>query len=178
MKKLLLAAGIFATVSTIAVATPIAQPVSTQIQEKEEVQIDIEALPDPVKKTIEESYAEWTPQTAYKIEKDKGVFYKVEFVQGEEKATVKFNAAGEVMKEKSKDDLNVMYGAFDQEETPIKIEELPDPVKKTIADNYGDWTPVAAFKTPSEEGDTFRVDFTQGEKKASVRFDADGKVIE
>lgn len=64
--------------------------------------------------------------------------------------------------------------------TPVKIEELPDAVKATLAsDKYKDWAPIAAFKiTDASKAEYYQVDAKKGEETASLKIGKDGVVVQ
>lgn len=66
------------------------------------------------------------------------------------------------------------------EQTPVKLEELPDAIKTLLASEpYKPWTPTSAQLVKSAEGtEYYRVDVQKGEEKAFLKINKDGKVIE
>jgi len=62
--------------------------------------------------------------------------------------------------------------------TPVKLEELPEPVKTTLAsDKYKDWAPTAAFLvTAADKTEWYQVDVKKGEETASLNIGKDGVV--
>jgi len=63
--------------------------------------------------------------------------------------------------------------------TPIKLEELPDPVKKALADAYKDWTPTAAFHVKeSATKEYYQVDVKKEQEVGSLKIDKDGKPVQ
>lgn len=67
-----------------------------------------------------------------------------------------------------------------EDKTPIKLEELPDSVKTTLAgEDYRGWLPVEAFVITPEEGVKHYeivLKNSEGEKKV-VKLDENGKAI-
>ncbi|MBC7655524.1 MAG: hypothetical protein H7098_13750 [Oligoflexus sp.] len=64
--------------------------------------------------------------------------------------------------------------------TPVKLEELPEPVKATLAsDVYKAWTPTEAFLIVEEGGKSYyQVNVKKEEEKGSVKINADGTPAE
>ncbi|MBK0383885.1 hypothetical protein I5M32_13030 [Pedobacter sp. SD-b] len=64
--------------------------------------------------------------------------------------------------------------------TPVKLEDLPAPVKATLAsDAYKDWTPTEAFMVVEEGGKSYyQVNVKKEEKTGSVKINADGTPAE
>ena len=64
--------------------------------------------------------------------------------------------------------------------TPVKLEELPEPVKATLAsDAYKAWTPTAAYWVKEESGkEYYQINVTKEEEKGSVKINADGTSTE
>lgn len=64
--------------------------------------------------------------------------------------------------------------------TPVKLEELPEPVKATLASEvYKDWTPTTAFWVKEESGkEYYQINVTKGEEKGSVKINANGTPTE
>lgn len=60
--------------------------------------------------------------------------------------------------------------------TPVKLEELPEPVKTTLAsDAYKAWTPTEAFWVKEESGaEYYQINVVKDEEKGSVKLKADG----
>ncbi|MFC5283328.1 hypothetical protein [Pedobacter alpinus] len=60
--------------------------------------------------------------------------------------------------------------------TPVKLEELPEPVKTTLlSDAYKAWTPTEAFWVKEEGGkEYYQINVTKEEEKASLKIKADG----
>lgn len=70
--------------------------------------------------------------------------------------------------------------ALQEEKTPVKLEELPDAIKKTLSgDEYKDWLPSEAFVvTPEEGAKYYEVTLKKAEEVKVVKLDEAGKVIE
>ncbi|HSK13769.1 MAG TPA: hypothetical protein VK907_11175, partial [Phnomibacter sp.] len=64
-----------------------------------------------------------------------------------------------------------------QEETPVKVEELPDAVKASIAKNFEGWSATAAFHV-SGENEHYKVELSNETEKRVVKIAKDGSVIE
>jgi type V secretory pathway adhesin AidA len=64
--------------------------------------------------------------------------------------------------------------------TPVKIEELPDPVKTTLSsDKYKEWAPTAAFLvTATDKTEWYQIDVKKGEEVASLNIGKDGVVVQ
>ncbi|HEX7366860.1 MAG TPA: hypothetical protein VF273_07185 [Pelobium sp.] len=59
--------------------------------------------------------------------------------------------------------------------TPVKLEELPDAVKTTLAsDAYKAWTPTEAFLVKENGKEYYQINVTKEEEKGSVKINADG----
>lgn len=63
---------------------------------------------------------------------------------------------------------------------PVKLEELPAPVKTTLkADTYKDWTPTTAFLVTNADKTTFyQVNVKNGEKVAYLNVSKEGTVMQ
>ncbi|MEJ5961366.1 hypothetical protein [Pedobacter immunditicola] len=64
--------------------------------------------------------------------------------------------------------------------TPVKLEELPDPVKATLqSDKYKEWVPTTAFLvTAADKSEWYQIDVKKGEETASLKVGKDGVVVE
>ncbi|MCD0486782.1 hypothetical protein LPB86_00990 [Pedobacter sp. MC2016-14] len=62
--------------------------------------------------------------------------------------------------------------------TPVKLEELPEPVKATLSsDKYKEWIPTAAFLvTAADKTEWYQIDVKKGEETASLNIGKDGVV--
>lgn len=61
----------------------------------------------------------------------------------------------------------------------VKLEELPAPVKATLAaDAYKDWTPASATWVKTKDAEHYAVIVTKGEEKAVLKIDPTGKVVQ
>ena len=59
--------------------------------------------------------------------------------------------------------------------TPVKLEELPDAVKTTLAsDAYKAWTPTEAFLVKENGKEYYQINVTKEEEKGSIKINADG----
>lgn len=63
---------------------------------------------------------------------------------------------------------------------PVKLEELPDPVKTTLkADAYKEWTATTAFLiTNADKSTYYQVDVKKGTEVAFLKIGKDGVVIQ
>lgn len=67
--------------------------------------------------------------------------------------------------------------ADNQDETPVKQEDLPEPVKTSLAsDDYKDWEFVSAVSFKKEEATFYKITLKKGEESKTVTMDAEGKV--
>ncbi|WP_041880465.1 hypothetical protein [Pedobacter lusitanus] len=66
----------------------------------------------------------------------------------------------------------------DEGKVPVKLEELPEPVKATLkADAYKEWTATAAFLiTNADKSTYYQVDVKKDDKVAFLKVGADGVV--
>lgn len=64
--------------------------------------------------------------------------------------------------------------------TPVKLEELPDPVKKALqSDAYKAWTPITAFHVKeSATKEYYLIDVKKEQEVGSVKIDKDGKPVQ
>lgn len=64
--------------------------------------------------------------------------------------------------------------------TPIKLEELPEPVKTTLKnDTYKLWTPTAAFHVKeSATKEYYLIEVKKEQEAGSIKLDKDGKPVE
>lgn len=108
MKKLFFALAFFAASSVVVLAQDTAS-VATQDQSNAAVQEDDKGkqaiatseLPASIQTTLQgQDYTGWTVANAYKKDKDGKTMYSVEMTKGTEKKMVKFDADGNVLKEK------------------------------------------------------------------------------
>ncbi|MBB5636480.1 hypothetical protein HDF26_004942 [Pedobacter cryoconitis] len=88
---------------------------------------------------------------------------------------VKTDSASYTMK---KDSAAYSVRQDDGAKVPVKLEELPEPVKATLkADAYKDWTPTGAFLVTNADKSTYyQVDVKKDEKVAFLKVGADGVV--
>ncbi|SEL04287.1 intein N-terminal splicing region [Chitinophaga rupis] len=65
------------------------------------------------------------------------------------------------------------------EKKPVKVEELPDAVKATLAsDDYKEWKADKAFWVkPATGAEYYEVELKKGEEAKTVKLDKDGKVV-
>jgi hypothetical protein len=59
----------------------------------------------------------------------------------------------------------------------VKVEELPDAVKKTITEKFEGWRATAASHV-SGEAEHYKVELTKEEEKSVVKIAKDGTIIE
>jgi len=113
MKKLIVPAFVLAmTVTTISskaqTATPATQVVPqadkavaaehAQAQQEAKTQVDLNALPDGIKKTLaSDNYKEWTAASAWQVKSNGSDYYLVEMKKGEETTTIKVDANGKIV---------------------------------------------------------------------------------
>lgn len=65
------------------------------------------------------------------------------------------------------------------QKTPVKMEELPDPVKTTLkADLFKEWVPSAAFLIKKDGKEYYEIDVQKGEEKKVANIGSDGKMIQ
>jgi hypothetical protein len=65
------------------------------------------------------------------------------------------------------------------QKTPVKLEELPDPVKTTLkADVFKEWVPAGAFLVKAPKSTYYEIDVKKGTDQKSVNIGADGKVVQ
>jgi hypothetical protein len=113
MKKLLFAIA-FVTAGSVAalaqdsasVATPAPAQPSTEMQspDQDKQAIATSELPASIQASLQGTdYSGWTVSNAHKKEKDGKTMYSVELTKGSETKMVKFDADGNVVKEKDKD---------------------------------------------------------------------------
>ncbi len=67
-----------------------------------------------------------------------------------------------------------------QDKVEVKPEDLPEPVKATLAAApYNEWKVEKAYSVPGENETThFEISLSKGEDTATVKLDKDGKVIQ
>jgi len=66
----------------------------------------------------------------------------------------------------------------DSTETPVKPEDLPEAVKKTLSsDAYAQWKVSAAFSVKNDQNEYYKIVLTKGEEKKTENFDKSGQVI-
>jgi len=65
------------------------------------------------------------------------------------------------------------------EKKPVKVEELPDAVKATLAsDDYKEWQAEKAYWVKPATGDEYyEVELKKGDEAKTVKMDKDGKVV-
>lgn len=67
-----------------------------------------------------------------------------------------------------------------QDKVEVKPEDLPEPVKATLAAApYSEWKAEKAYLVPGEnETKYYEINLSKGEETATVKLDKDGKVIQ
>ena len=179
MKKIILMTTFITAISLMSFAAPLRSPSENLVKVvQEEIPIKTEELPDAVKATLANSYADWTIQAAFRIELIGGNQYKTKLVKENNKKDVKFDSEGKVIDSTLVAE-NTFQPAALQTETPIKVEELPEAVRKSILTNFSEWTPTAAFeiKKANEEEVYYKVELMKMEEKKMVKFNKEGEVI-
>ncbi|MCF6351272.1 MAG: hypothetical protein L3J23_09655 [Flavobacteriaceae bacterium] len=64
-----------------------------------------------------------------------------------------------------------------QDETEVKVSELPDTVVKTLKDSFADFTAEKASKVLKEGKEFYLITLIRGEENLVVLIDSAGKVI-
>lgn len=70
---------------------------------------------------------------------------------------------------------------MDQGKEPVKPEDLPEPIKKTLADApYNEWQVTSAFSVTAEDGKQhYEINLKKGEEETTtVKLDKDGNPVE
>ncbi|HVW97124.1 MAG TPA: hypothetical protein VHA56_14230 [Mucilaginibacter sp.] len=63
--------------------------------------------------------------------------------------------------------------------TPVKLEELPDPIKTVLqTDVFKTWIPSDAYSVTDGTNQYFEVDVKKGTETKELKFDKDGKIIQ
>lgn len=64
--------------------------------------------------------------------------------------------------------------------TPVKLEDLPDPVKSALqSEPLKSWTPTAAYLVKTAEGaEYYQINLKREEEEGSVKIDKDGKPVQ
>jgi hypothetical protein len=76
----------------------------------------------------------------------------------------------------SKNDVTtVTRSQFDK--TPVKPEDLPQPVKTVLANEYKGWEITSAFWVTGDGMEHYELNLTKGPEKQTVKFDKDGKIL-
>jgi hypothetical protein len=72
----------------------------------------------------------------------------------------------------------VVMAIVEAEETAVKPEELPAPVKEALsAEAFTDWEIAAATLVTEGDNAYYRIDLVKGEEKQVVKFDKEGKAL-
>lgn len=76
-------------------------------------------------------------------------------------------------------DVNVVtVSSLQFDKTPIKPEDLPQPVKTVLAsEDFKDWEITSAFHVTEDGSEYYEVNLTKGPDRQTVKFDKDGKVL-
>jgi hypothetical protein len=63
--------------------------------------------------------------------------------------------------------------------TPVKLEELPDAIKKVLAsDDFKEWIPSEAFLVKTDKGsEYYEINVKKGEQTGSLKIDKDGNAV-
>jgi hypothetical protein len=66
-----------------------------------------------------------------------------------------------------------------EDKTPVKVDELPEPVKATLASaSLKDWTATEAFLVKGTEGkEYYAINVKKGEETGSIQLDKEGKPV-
>jgi hypothetical protein len=63
----------------------------------------------------------------------------------------------------------------EREKTPVKLEELPAPVQKSLqSPDFDGWKPVTAYWVKTEKSSFYEIELTRGEEKKTVNLTAEG----
>lgn len=74
-------------------------------------------------------------------------------------------------------DTTVVVAANEETRTPVKVEDLPDAVKATLAtDSFKDWKATEAFWVENE-APHFEVHLLKGEEKTVVKLNKEGQSV-
>lgn len=74
-----------------------------------------------------------------------------------------------------KDVTTVTSSHFDK--TPVKPEDLPQPVKTVLANDYRGWEVTSAFWVTGDGLEHYEVNLMKGPDRQTVKFDKDGKIL-
>jgi hypothetical protein len=169
MKKIFLSTLILGTVFSAAI--PMAAKANKAIEIQTQTPVKLEELPEAVKKTLAEKFEGWKPVLAFWVSGEKE-HYKIDLTKAEEKQVAKIKSDGSIVT----DSTSVEFAGI-QKETPVKVEELPDEVKKTIAEKLEGWVATAASFV-SGEMEYYKVELTKEQETKVVKIGKDGKIIE
>ncbi len=64
-----------------------------------------------------------------------------------------------------------------KDKTPVKPEDLPQPIKTVLADQFKDWEVTTAFYVTEDGTEYYEVNITKGPDRQTVKFDKDGKIL-
>lgn len=63
----------------------------------------------------------------------------------------------------------------EREKTPVKLEDLPAPVKKALdSPDFEGWKPAAAYWVKTEKSSFYEIELSRGEEKKTVNLTAEG----
>lgn len=73
----------------------------------------------------------------------------------------------------------VVKAQLQDEKKEVKVEELPDAVKATLAsDEYKEWQAQKAYMVkPGTGAEYYEIELKKGEEAKTVKLDKDGKVV-
>ena len=77
-----------------------------------------------------------------------------------------------------KESVNAVAQKVQQDMEEVKLSDLPDAVKNTLAEKYAKHTPKKALKTKKDNVVIYYIKLQQGEEFETVMIDAQGIVIE
>jgi len=128
------------------------------------------------------SYAVAADSASYTVKQDSAASYKI--ASDSSSYTVKKDSAATMVRQDSaaytvaKDSAAYAVKQDDGTKVPVKVEELPEPVKATLkADAYKDWTATGAFLiTNADKSTYYQVDVKKDDKVAFLKVGADGVV--
>lgn len=68
--------------------------------------------------------------------------------------------------------------AHQEQETPVRPEELPEAVKTVLSgENYAGWSITAASLVNGGENEYYKVELTKGEEKQVVKLNKEGQAV-
>ena len=75
------------------------------------------------------------------------------------------------------ENVNVVAQKVQQDMEEVKLSDLPDAVKNTLAEKYANHTPKKALKTKKDNVVIYYIKLQQGEEFETVMIDAEGSII-